>query len=71
MTLLIVLNISALEKDEIINVWKRIWGDEEENKIQRSYYIDCEEYKKDGSVVIHLFLGFLKRVSKKPKKSHR
>ena len=43
------------EKDEIINVWKRIWGDEEENKIQRSYYIDCEEYKKDGSVVIHLF----------------
>ncbi|MGC9600377.1 transcriptional regulator [Staphylococcus epidermidis] len=54
-------------KDEIINVWKRIWGDEEENKIQRSYYIDCEEYKKDGSVVIHLFLGFLKRVSKKPK----
>lgn len=43
------------EKDEIINVWKRIWEEEEENKIQRSYYIDCEEYKKDGSVVIHLF----------------
>ncbi|WP_251520343.1 MULTISPECIES: effector binding domain-containing protein [unclassified Staphylococcus] len=42
-------------KDEIITVWKRIWEDEEENKIKRSYDIDCEEYKKDGSVVIHLF----------------
>lgn len=42
-------------KDEIVNVWKRIWEDEEENKIQRRYDIDCEEYKEDGSVVIHLF----------------
>ena len=42
-------------KDEIANVWKRIWEDEEENKIQRKYDIDCEEYKEDGSVVIHLF----------------
>jgi predicted transcriptional regulator YdeE len=43
-------------KDEIVNVWKRIWEDEEENKIQRRYDIDWgEEYKEDGSVVIHLF----------------
>ena len=49
-------------KDEIINVWQRIWREEEENKIQRSYYIDCEEYKKMGQL-LYIFLGFMKRVS--------
>ena len=48
-------------KDEIVNVWKRIWEDEE-NKIQRRYDIDCEEYKEDGQL-LYIFLGFMKRVS--------
>ena len=49
-------------KDEIVNVWKRIWEDEEENKIQRRYDIDCEEYKKMDQL-LYIFLGFMKRVS--------
>lgn len=56
-------------KDEIINVWKRIWGDEEENKIQRSYYIDCEEYKR--WVSCYTSFRFFETSFKKAKKSHR
>lgn len=50
-------------KDEIVNVWKRIWEDEEENKIQRRYDIDCEEYKRRWIGCYTSFLGFMKRVS--------
>ncbi|MGC9602105.1 transcriptional regulator [Staphylococcus epidermidis] len=56
-------------KDEIINVWKRIWGDEEENKIQRSYYIDCEEYKKRWVSCYTSFFRFFETSFKKSQKN--
>ena len=49
-------------KDEIVNVWKRIWEDEERTKFKEDMILIAKNIKKMDQL-LYIFLGFMKRVS--------